>query len=217
MDRGLMRLGLLGGTFDPIHLGHLDVGSAARRAMQLDRVWLLPSGVPPHRRPPQAPATDRLAMAKLAAAERPGFEASDLELRAPGPSYTSATIDRVLASGLSPADVFFVIGADAFREIETWMDYPRLLDRCHFVVVSRPGCPVTGLRAALPALADRMRDAPCEVASQPGIFLVDAPTPPVSSSDVRRRIGAGASIEGLVPAGVAAYITAHGLYRQAPA
>ena len=105
-----------------------------------------------------------------------------------------------------------MIGADAFREIETWMDYPRILDRCHFVVVSRPGLPASSLRAALPSLAGRMIEASGADPARPGIFLIDAPTAPVSSTEVRRRVETGLAIDGLVPAAVAAHIATHQLY-----
>jgi len=209
------RQGFMGGTFDPIHVGHLDVARAARRALALDRVWLLPSNVPPHRATPYASSTDRMAMTTLAAEGEEGIAASDLEIRQDGPSYTSATLGRLAAQGLGATAIFFVTGADAFRDIPTWKDFPGILDRCHFVVISRPGCPAPTLRQALPAFDSRMidvRDAGID-ASQPSIFLVDADTAPVSSTDVRRRVASGVSIEGLVPPAVAAYIEARGLYR----
>jgi nicotinate-nucleotide adenylyltransferase len=209
-----MRLGLLGGTFDPIHVGHLDVASAARDALALDEVWLLPSAIPPHRQPPHAPAADRFAMAELAAREASGFVASDVELHGSGPSYTSATLDRLEASGVQVDQSVFITGADAFRDIATWKDYPRILDRCHFAVVSRPGAPVDQLRTLLPSLAARMVDGPGAIGSRPSIFLIDAPTADVSSTGIRQRVAAGASIDGLVPPAVAAYIARHGLYRQ---
>jgi nicotinate-nucleotide adenylyltransferase len=205
----------MGGTFDPIHVGHLDVARAARWALALDRVWLLPSNVPPHRAAPHASSADRMAMATLAAQSEPGIAASDLEIGQDGPSYTSGTLARLAAQGLDANAIFFVTGADAFRDIPTWKDYPAILDRAHFVVISRPGCPAPELRRMLPALADRMVDAGDTGldASRPSIFLVDADTAPVSSTDVRRRVASGTSIEGLVPPAVAAYIESHGLYR----
>ena len=205
----------MGGTFDPIHVGHLDVARAARRALDLDRVWLLPSNVPPHRATPHASSADRMAMTTLAADGEAGLAASDLELRQDGPSYTSATLERLAAQGLAATEIFFVTGADAFRDIPTWKDFPAILQNCHFVVISRPGCQASGLRQALPALADRMIDVDNAGVdtSRPSIFLVDADTAPVSSTDVRRRVASGASIEGMVPAAVATYIEAHGLYR----
>lgn len=207
-----MRVGLLGGTFDPVHVGHLDVATAAWRAMPLDRVVLVPSHVPPHREVPRASAFHRFAMAALAVQPHDAFVVSDLEMHGAGPSYTVATLDRLAAHGLDTRALFFITGADAFRDIRSWRDYPALLDRCHFVVVSRPGCPAAALRQALPELAPRMRDTPCAIATEPGIFLVDAPTSAVSSTDVRQRIAAGRPIAGLVPDSVAAHIQRHELY-----
>lgn len=211
----MTRLGILGGTFDPIHNGHLDVGAAALSAVPLDLVWVMPSNVPPHRSAPVASADDRLAMVEAAISGRAGFISSDLELRAEGPSYTSATLDRLEASGVDTTTLCFITGADAFREIRTWKHYPDILSRCHFVVVSRPGVAAPALRAMLPDLADRMIDLPAEVPSRPAILLIDAPTAPVSSTEVRRCAAAGLSLEGLVPAAVAHYIEAHRLYRTA--
>jgi nicotinate-nucleotide adenylyltransferase len=207
------RVGLLGGTFDPIHVGHLDVALAARDALGLERVLLVPSRVPPHRRVPFASAAHRFAMAAMAAATTPGLLVSDVEMNADGPSYTAATLDRLAAAGESLGSLFFIIGADAFRDIATWMQYPSVLDRCHFAVVSRPGSPAPALRVALPSLAARMIETPCGIPPEPSIFLVDAPTAPVSSTEVRRRLADGASISGLVPDAVAAHIGRHGLYQ----
>jgi nicotinate-nucleotide adenylyltransferase len=206
------RLGVLGGTFDPIHVGHVAAAAAARRALALDRVLLMPSHVPPHRAvQPQASAFHRFAMTVLAAEADPAFAASDLELQAPGPTYTSTTLARLAESGYSPLQIFFITGADAFADIESWRDYPGLLDRGHFVVISRPGRPVAALRAELPSLAPRMLDAGT-VPSLASILLVNAPTPDVSSTDVRRRACEGAGLEGLVPASVAAHIQRYRLY-----
>lgn len=213
----MTRRGLLGGTFDPIHVGHLDVAEAALRALGLDSLWLVPARVPPHRRPPQASAAHRFAMVSLAVAGRQSLLASDLEMDSDGPSYTAATLDRLAARGEDTSSLFLVTGADAFREIETWMGYPHLLDRCHFVVVSRPGSPAPALRVALPSLADRMIDTPTALTERPAILLVDAPTAPVSSTEVRRRIAAGAPVDGLVPDTVAAHISRHRLYASTPA
>jgi len=206
------RVGLLGGTFDPIHVGHLDVAIAAREALGLERILLVPSRVPPHRRVPNASAAHRFAMAAMAAATTPGLLVSDIEMNADGPSYTASTLDRLAAAGVPVRSLFFIIGADAFGDIATWMQYPGVLDRCHFAVVSRPGSPAPALRVALPSLAARMIETPCGIPAEPSIFLIDAPTAPVSSTEVRRRLAGGASIAGLVPDVVAAHIARHGLY-----
>jgi nicotinate-nucleotide adenylyltransferase len=208
-----MRRGVLGGTFDPIHVGHLDVARAAVLALGLDHVELMPSSLPPHRRTPHASARDRLAMVQLAAASDPTLIASDLELHADGPSYTNTTLDRLVAAGVDLMSVFFITGADAFRDIPSWKNYPAILDRCHFVAVSRPGCAAGALRQLLPGLASRMIDARDVQPSRPSIILVEAPTAPVSSTDIRQRLASGGSIDGLVPPAVASYIESHGLYR----
>jgi nicotinate-nucleotide adenylyltransferase len=207
------RVGVLGGTFDPIHVGHVAAASAACEAFGLDVVLLMPSHVPPHRpAQPLASPFHRFAMAALAAQARPALAASDLELLAPGPTYTSATLGRLAEAGYAASQLFFITGADAFAEIALWRDYPALLDRSHFVVVTRPGYPVRGLPVLLPKLAERMIDARRAVPPQPVILLLDAPTPDVSSTEIRRRVASGEPIDGLVPPAVHEHIRRHRLY-----
>ena len=208
------RLGWLGGTFDPIHCGHLDVAIAARAALKLEEVYLVPAHVPPHRKAPVAATADRLAMVTLAARTHDWLRVSDIELMAPGPSYTMDTLDRLEAQGMGLASLHVITGADAFADILTWKGVPGLLDRCPFVVVSRPGYPAPALRQALPTLAHRMVDASdCDFTARPSIFLVDAPTAPVTATEVRARTSSGTSLEGLVPETVEAYINRHELYQ----
>lgn len=213
------RIGLLGGTFDPIHLGHLSAAAAAREALGLDHVLLLPSHVPPHRPQPFASTPHRFAMVSLAVDGEEGLLASDLELTAAGPSYTSATLDRLLALGWTPSQLFFITGADAFAEIATWRDYPAFLQKASFVVVSRQGRDASTMREALPALASCMLDGEDAASSaraethEPRILLVNRPTPDVSSTAVRARAAAGQPLAGLVPDAVARHIRRHGLYR----
>jgi nicotinate-nucleotide adenylyltransferase len=213
-----MRIGYFGGTFDPIHRGHLDVAEAARRTLGLDRVYFVPASVPPHRGVPRASAAHRFAMVAMALAAAPAFLVSDLEMQGDGPSYTSVTLDRLATCGLDTRQCALITGADAFQDIGSWKNYPALLDRCHLVVVSRPGRPAPSLRETLPALAARMTlVAPTGVTplpTTPGILLVDAPTAPVSSTDVRRRIAEGAPLSGFVVAAVEEYIKKHGLYEE---
>ena len=217
------RVGMLGGTFDPIHLGHLETASTARRALRLECVYVLPSNVPPHRtQQPVASGHHRFAMAALAVNGVDGLRASDIELSTPGPSYTAETLTRFSgATGLSASQIFFITGADAFAEIETWYRYPDVLDLANFIVVSRPGCAVETLRDRLPAIANRMIDVdvmkPEASGRQPAavnhsIFLINATTPDVSSSDIRQRLAARRPITGLVPATVERHIAQHGLY-----
>jgi nicotinate-nucleotide adenylyltransferase len=252
------RIGLLGGTLDPIHLGHVETAKAARAALGLERVTILPSRVPPHRAlQPIASRYHRFAMSALAVNGVDGLAVSDLELCAPGPSYTADTLTRFReSSGLAASQVFFITGADAFAEIATWHRYPEVLGLANFVVVSRPGFPAEAMRERLRELGGTMITVPGSGFGVPGsgsgfgvpgsgsgfgvpgsgsgfgasgsgsgfgasglqrIFLVDASTPDVSSTEVRRRLDAGEPLNGLVPASVEAHIRQHGLYRKTSA
>jgi nicotinate-nucleotide adenylyltransferase len=215
-----MRLGILGGTFDPIHAGHLDAAAAALRALALDRVLFVPSHVPPHRDAPRASSYHRFAMVALALQPWPAFILSDLELRETGPSYTAVTLRRLRERGLVASQLFVITGADAFAEIATWHDYPAVLDAGHFVVVSRPGYRLDDLRARLPELRHRLvdaGDAPRDGAPAYGtsIYLLRATTTDVSSTDVRRRLAERDPLDDLVPRAVAEYAHRHRLYHPA--
>ncbi len=212
------RVGVLGGTFDPIHAGHLAAARAAEDAVRLDRVRFVLSARPPHRTDrPQTSGYHRLEMVKRAIAAEPGhrsWEASALELHREGPSYSFDTLTALHREGMRPQEIFFITGADAFAEIATWHRYPDVLDAAHFLVVARPGTPLARLAARLPSLAPRMvHAADFHDASGPAIILVDAETPDVSSTDIRRRAASAQPLDGLVPAAVAAYIAQHSLYR----
>jgi nicotinate-nucleotide adenylyltransferase len=209
-----MRLGLLGGTFDPVHEGHLAAGRAARAALDLDHVQLVPARVPPHRAVgPRASTPHRFAMAAIAALEEPAWTVSDAELVREGPSYTFDTLQAVQATGLAASQIFFILGADAFAEIATWSRFPAVLDLAQFVVVTRPGASLDGFAERFPALAARVRPvASFAAASEPAIVLLDAITPPVSSTAIRGRAAQGFSLAGLVPPRVEQYIRRHGLY-----
>jgi len=208
------RIGLLGGTLDPIHCGHLAAAVAARDAFDLDDVLVVPSHIPPHR--PVQPAASpyhRFAMACLAVSGVAGLQASDEELRAEGPSYTADTLDRLHARGLRASQIFFITGADAFADIATWKRYPEVLDLATFVVVARPGHALEALSSRLPALAARMRRAGDDSrTSEPPIHLLETATPDVSSTIVRDRLRRGETIAGLVPLLVETHIRQHGLY-----
>jgi nicotinate-nucleotide adenylyltransferase len=212
------RRGILGGTFDPVHCGHVDLARAAYETIGLDEVWLVPSHVPPHKPDqPLASPFHRFAMVALAVAsdETPWLVACDMELAQEGTSYTARTLTRLVSAGHDPSSLFFITGADAFAEIATWKDYPALLSLAHFVVVSRPGFPVSSMLRELPQLSERMHPfaAGNALPAQPSILLVDARTTDVSSTEVRRRLAAGLSLEGRVPATVEQHAIRHGLYR----
>ena len=212
------RIGILGGTFDPIHCGHVDIAHAAQEALRLSLVAVVTANQPPHRPRPSASGFHRFAMVALAVANRNGWQASDVELQRAGPSYTSGTLREFHERGYVPSELFFVVGADAFVEIGTWRDYPAILDAARFAVVSRPGYPVNEIAGRLPHLAARMTDPRSAglAGADRSIILIDAPTADVSSSAIRRRLAAGDSIAGLVPPAVQQHIEQHGLYTSMP-
>jgi nicotinate-nucleotide adenylyltransferase len=192
-----VRIGLYGGTFDPIHLGHLRAAETAREELGLDLVAFLPSAVPPHRDAPLSTAEDRLAMARLATAPYPAFEAWDTELRRPGPSYTVETVASLLAE--RPRDEFaLVVGADTWPEMATWREPERLLSLVEVAIVDRPGYPVPAPRPPFP----RAR----------GVRRVEGPSLPISATAIRERARRGRSVRFLVPDAVADYIANRGLY-----
>jgi nicotinate-nucleotide adenylyltransferase len=198
------RLGILGGTFDPIHFGHLDAADAAHRALQLDHVLLIPSSDPPHRPvDPLASGFHRFALIALAIQGHDALHVSDMELTRTGPSYTADTLRTVARQGWTPSQIFFILGSDAFAEIATWREFPAVLDAANFVVIARPGTTLEAAIARTPSLRGRQGKS---------LFLVEARTRDVSSSTIRARLAAHQPIGDLVPAAVARYIAAHHLY-----
>jgi nicotinate-nucleotide adenylyltransferase len=193
-----VRIGLYGGTFDPIHLGHLRAAENAREEMSLDRVAFLPAAVPPHRDAPLSAASDRLEMVRLATTPYAAFEAWDHELRRAGPSYTVETVATLLAE--HPADSFvLVVGADTWPEIPAWREPERLLALVEVAVVDRPG--YASAEPAPPFAGAR------------GARRVSGPGLPLSASAIRAHARAGRSVRFLVPDPVADYIGERGLYR----
>lgn len=183
----------MGGTFDPIHLGHLRAAETAREALELDQVLFVPAGQPPHREPPHASALDRFVMVGLAAAEHARFVASDVELKRDGPSYTIDTLGALRAA--CPADVLvLIVGSDTFPEMRGWRDAERVFALSEVAVVTRPG-------AAAAEQAERR------------VSNVSGPGVDVSSSAIRQLLRQHKSVRYLVPAAVADYIEKRGLYR----
>jgi nicotinate-nucleotide adenylyltransferase len=195
-----VRIGIVGGTFDPIHLGHTALAEWAAECAGLDRVLLVPAGQPPHRGDAMAPAEDRLEMCRLAAAGRARLEVSDVELRREGPSYTVDTI-RELSRETPGAELYLVLGWDAARELRSWHDPDQVLRLARVVIVSRPGFPD-------PTPEDVQRvgiDPAC-------VVLCGVGTPEVEATDIRRLLETGGSLDGMVDPAVEAYLRRKGLY-----
>jgi nicotinate-nucleotide adenylyltransferase len=214
------RIGVYGGTFNPIHAGHVKAAAEILARFSLDRVLFVPSFIPPHKETSEiASPRDRMAMVELALRRYRRLVPSPIEIEAGGTSYSIVTLDKIRR--LYPgARIFFILGADAFRDIETWREWRRVLERCLFIVTTRPG---TRLAAARAALASEYRSGVCEVTpatrigeallSSRRIFLTPISALDVSSSEIRSRVRRGAPIRALVPAPVARYIAERGLYR----
>jgi nicotinate-nucleotide adenylyltransferase len=199
------RVGLLGGSFDPIHVGHLHVARQSRQRLDLDRVVFVPAGRPPHK-PAQAltGSEHRYEMVRLALDREPQFSVSRIDLDRPGPCYSVDTV-RLLQERWGPETrIYFLIGADSLADLPRWYRPRQLMELCQVVAVGRPG-----YRVDLTALERRTAGAP------PVILLDSVPLVDVSATHIRRLVAEGRSIEGLVPPAVAAYIAAHGLYRSA--
>lgn len=205
----------MGGTFDPIHYGHLDAAEAARTSLSMDEVWLLPSHDPPHRpADPLASPFHRFALVALAASGCPGLTACDLELRREGPSYTVATLQELHRTGWQPAQIFFIIGADAFGDIAAWRAFPEVLDAANFAVVGRADTAPEDIIPRVPAVAARVA-APGYQPQHEGdtkVFAVAGRTRNISSSLIRERLQHGQHIDDLVPAAVERHIMANRLY-----
>jgi nicotinate-nucleotide adenylyltransferase len=199
------RIGFLGGTFDPPHLGHLWLGAMAADAMTLERVLFVPAAQPPHKRAQVVTrAADRMLLTRLAIATDPTFELSGIELERPGPSYTIDTVEQLQALYGATTTLYLVMAADSLDTIDTWREPDRLLERVEWVVGPRPGTPLPD-RAALERRFG-------ENAAR--IHLLAGPSLDVSSSAVRRRVAAGHTIRYLVPRGVEELIVERGLYRR---
>lgn len=199
MRRGSLRLGVFGGSFDPVHLGHLILADAAVEHLRLDRLLLMPAGVPAHkRRRPLTPVAHRVAMLRLAARGNPKLRVSTLEARRPGVTFTVETLEALTRA--EPAEWFFVMGEDSLREFGTWREPERILALARLAVVPREGRSRARVRASL-----RRR-----------VVFVPMPRVGISSSEIRRRVARGASVRYWVPDAVVAYLERHELYRSRP-
>jgi nicotinate-nucleotide adenylyltransferase len=205
MDLGglAVRTGVLGGTFDPLHIGHLILAEEARRMLALDRVMFVPAGDPWRKRSRQvSPARYRAEMVRRAIADNPAFEVSNIEVERSGPSYTADTLESLRRE---IGDLWFIMGVDALLDLPNWKDPQRIIAAARLAVATRPGWErvnVADLERQIPGLIARLEP-------------VDMPMIQVSSSDLRRRVADGESIRYLVPSEVERYLREEGLYSAA--
>ena len=200
----MTRIGVLGGTFDPFHVGHLAAASVAIDCAQLERVIFVPAAQPPHRPPAVASVADRLEMCRLATSDTSRFALSDVEVKRAGPSYTAETLEEM--GSLHPnAEFFLILGWDAASLFHTWHRPDRVRELASIVIVGRPG-----------SAAPHVGDLKAAGLGGDGVELCLGQTPAVSASEVRRAVAAGESIAGMVPEAVEHYIATHHLYAGAP-
>ena len=198
----MQRIGIMGGTFDPIHFGHLLMAEEARQAFALDQVVFVPNGRPAHKKAYLVSSSeDRFAMTLLATESNPYFTCSRIELDRPGPSYTIDTLRAYRALHPDLDALYFITGADAVLEILSWHEYDKLADECRFIAVTRPGFVLDRLEEMLDA--DFLHQ----------ISFLSIPGLEISSTDLRRRVREGRSVKYLTPEAVEGYIEQNGLYR----
>lgn len=210
------KIGILGGTFDPIHIGHLRSAIEVLEGCELDEVRLIPGAVPPHRATPDVSAQQRLAMVQLAVQGIAGLSVDDRELGRDGPSWTIDTLLSLRAE-LAPQDrLYFILGQDAFAGLHLWHRWQEVFLHCHLLVLQRPHQPVE-LPEQIQALVQQRGVATAQAMQQPvgQIALIEQTPMPVSATAIRQLRAAGRRIEFLVPHGVANYIDCHGLYQAA--
>jgi nicotinate-nucleotide adenylyltransferase len=196
-----MRLGLFGGTFDPIHLGHLILAEQCRESCRLDRIWFVVAGAPPHKPGERTAVAHRLEMVRIAIAGHSAFALSEIETSRPGPHYSVETLETIHRD--QPNDeLFFLIGADSLADLPTWREPARIAQLATIVVCNRPA-------------GDASTHLPDFGPNAHPLMSVAIPAIGIASSDLRRRLAQGRSIRYMVPRGVEAYIEAQGLYRPA--
>ena len=214
-----MKIGLFGGTFDPIHWGHLRNAEEVREAFSLDRLLFIPAGIPPHKRlRPTPPARNRVAMVRLAIAKNPGFILSTVELSRRGKSYSIDTVRHFVKSRRPGDSLYFILGLDAFLDIASWKDFEELFSLSHFIVTSRPGSKNSLSLARMPVAVRKLfcydrREKFYRHKSGTKLHFFKLTDIAISASDIRRRVKEGKSIRYLVPLEVESYIRKRGLYR----
>lgn len=205
-NKNLERIGIMGGTFDPIHFGHLVLAETVRETMKLDRILFIPTGDPPHKKDQNVTsAKERVEMVELAIEDNPDFYCSNMEVNREGFSYTVDTLERLRENCGENCKLFFITGADAIIEILSWKNVERITDLCTFVAAARPG---TGRKK----LSNFLEDLPGYLQNK--IHVIQVPALQISSTDIRKKVEDDFTIRYLLPARVERYIKDHKLYSQ---
>ena len=212
-----MKIGIFGGTLNPIHFGHLRTAEEVREAFSLDKVLFVPSAFPPHKRKEDMETPQqRIEMTRIAIAGNPYFDFSDMEVKRGGVSYSVDTVDEA-KKNLPEAEIYFILGVDAFFEIDSWKEYRRFLSLCNFIIVTRPGYEKKSLGESLPLEVrsdfcyDAAKGCYCHTSGHSLNFL-EVTLLDISSTDIRKRLKSGRSVKYLIPHAVEEYIKKHGLY-----
>lgn len=211
----IIKIGILGGTFDPVHNGHLQLAEAAGKLCHLDEVFLVPALLPPHKQGQRiTPYAERVAMLELAVKNSAALTVSTVEQKLPVPSFTIDTIQHLKQTASNALDLFFIAGADTFLEILSWKKSDSVLQACNFIIFSRPGEPNGELIALMERLGFQQKTAICWVhaISNKKIYHTDIGLPNISSSTIRKQLAAGHSVTEMLPQKVEEYIKIHGLY-----
>lgn len=202
LTMGKKRVGIFGGTFDPIHMGHLIVAETIMDEFHLDKVVFIPAAVPPHKLDRQiSPAKHRYMMTMLATCSNPRFQVSDMEMHRQGPSYSRDTLAQLLKEHGSDTEFYFIVGADSVENLHTWNRIDELLTMCHFIGASRPGCmpDMEKIAQRFGPLAEK-------------IHCLETPELEISSTEIRHRVGQKRTIRYIVPETVEQYIYKEKLY-----
>lgn len=214
----MKRLGILGGTFDPIHLAHLRAAEEIGQELNLEKVYLIPCAFPPHKtKDPVTPFHHRMAMARLAVGDSVLLEASDLEGKRSGPSYSIETLREFHTIIRSDPDLFFIVGMDVFLDIKTWKEYNTLFDYAHFVIIQRAGYKTEKFEPLLSNLCKGIKKTQRSdvfiMPSGKSLILTLPTSMDISSTHIRKSVTEGKSIRFLVPESVKEYILKKGLYK----
>lgn len=202
---GAPRVGVLGGSFDPVHLAHLIIAEEARVRLRLSKVMFIPAGQTYLKTDRgMTPARLRIEMVRLAVESNPYFEASSIDIDRPGPSYTVDTLEALRSTLPEGRELYFILGWDSLASLPQWREPARIMEMCWLVAIPRPGLPrpdLKELEKAIPGVSER-------------VIMLEGPVLSISSSDIRGRVAKGLSIRYIVPEAVEEYIVKHGLYRE---